>query len=380
MNIAVDIRSLLEAHWSGISWYTYDILNALFKIDQENHYFLFYNQYQTPKFNFAVWNQENVHFAPFRFPNKILNLSLKFFQHPYLDKLTGQRLTNIAPLTDRQIAIFWLPNANFAALSANCPLFLTVHDLSFLRYPQFLNNRERFWHSLVNPKKLCLQAKKIIAVSENTKADLQNLYNISEYKIAVIYHGVDHYIFRPLCDQKILLDIRRKYCLPEKFILFVGSIQGRKNAKLLLSAYHKLSRDDVKLVFVSSNLDKQISRPGGKVMFLSVPDRQELSAIYNLAEMLVYPSFYEGFGLPVLEAMACGCPVIAAAGSSLPEVIAQSGLLVDPYNIAEQSFAMLAVLENQKLRSELVTRGLAQAKKFSWEESGQKMLELFKNF
>ena len=261
---------------------------------------------------------------------------------------------------------------------------ITIHDLVPLIFP---NTTSLF--DIVNLKVVQMLKRNIDAVivpSENTKRDVIRFFRIPNDKIKVIPHGRDKR-FRPIRDQEELEIVRLKYKLPDKFVLFVGTLEPRKNIKNLIKAYYKLKKKGIrhKLVIVGKRgwKYKQIFDVWksldlrGDVMFVDYVEDEYLPFIYNLADLFVYPSLYEGFGLPPLEAMACGCPVVVSNTSSLPEVVGDAGIKVDPCNINEIADAIYEILINDDLKHELVKRGLKRAKLFSWEKAAKETLKVY---
>lgn len=373
MKIGIDIRSLTDRHYSGISEYTYQLLRAIFEIDKTNSYVLFYNQAKqasVPKFPY-----DNVEVQPFRYPNKIFNLSMALFSWPKIDKRMGG------------VDILFMPNHMFSAWSDNCRAVLSIHDLSFEIFPEFFSNKSRLWLKLINTKKLCLKANKIIAVSENTKRDLKNLYKIDSEKISVIHEGIDRK-FKKVTDLSILESVKRKYNLPEKFLLYLGNIEPRKNIETLISAFESVSKKhpDVKLILAGSPSWKykavfkkaKHSSAANKIIFLGYIEAKDKAAIYSLAHIFVYPSFYEGFGLPPLEAMACETPTIASNTASLPEVIGQGAILISPNKTDDFSKSIETLLSDSHIYQQYAQRGKFQAEKFSWHTAAQQTIEVLK--
>ncbi|MBU2214389.1 glycosyltransferase family 4 protein, partial [Patescibacteria group bacterium] len=332
-------------------------------------------------------------------PNKLLNyLLFKFFNYPKIDK-------------ELRVDVFFMPHINFIGLSFGSKSLITVHDLSFLRNPKFFSLRKNFWHNMINVSKLLKKFKQIIAISENTKRDIIELCGISPDKIKVIYSGVGeeykqitnlnlielkdtecsigHSVSKAI-EAKRLNEVKQKYNLPDNFILYLGTIEPRKNIEGIIKAYNQLRIDnseleDVKLIIVggkgwkSKNIYKEwdLSEYKDDIKFLDYISSENKVYLYNLASVFLYPSFYEGFGFPPLEAMACGTPVIASYSSSLPEVIGDAGLLVDPYNITEIANALKQILLNKDLSDKLIKKGLEQAKQFSWIKTAREYLEVF---
>jgi glycosyltransferase involved in cell wall biosynthesis len=263
----------------------------------------------------------------------------------------------------------------------------TLHDLIFLRYPEYHLPYNRWYLTFAMPRYL-RAADVIITPSEWTKQDALNYYNVPESKIKVIYEAPAP-TFQPVTDPAALQHVRQKYRLPEKFILHVATIEPRKNLSRLLDAFGTLLPDwpDLNLVLVGKKgwlyeaffQKLQASGLQEKVIFPGYVDELDLPAFYQLAELFVFPSLYEGFGLGPLEAMACGAPVISSNSSSLPEVVGDAGLLIDPTDTAALSQALRQVLGNAELRRDLKQRGLLQAQKFSWQRAVDKLEEVYQS-
>jgi glycosyltransferase involved in cell wall biosynthesis len=228
------------------------------------------------------------------------------------------------------------------------------------------------------------RARRVIAVSESTKRDLVQRYGLSPAQIDVVYNGVDA-AFRPLPAEKVEA-FRVERDLPDRFILFVGTLEPRKNVSGLIDAYARLSKVRPPLMIVGGKgwlYDEVLGRVEAlsltkEVHFVGYVPAEDLSLWYNAADLFVYPSLYEGFGLPPLEAMACGTPVISSTASSLPEVVGQAGLLVDPGDAEALAAAMEQVLGDVDLQSKMSTEGLAQAGGFSWQDAAQHTVDTYR--
>jgi len=376
MKIGIDIRTLLDARPSGVSEYVLNLLKEMFKLDTANEYRLFYNCFGDCP-NLPEFKQANVKLIKYNYPNKVLNyLLFKIFNYPKLDK-------------DLAVDVFFMPHLNFIGLSVGAKSLLTVHDLSFLKYPEFFSARKNFWHRMVKAKKLLKRFSLVIAVSENTKRDIMELGGINPDKVKVIYSGVgEEYKKLPLINYQFSVKrIRDKYNLPERFILYLGTIEPRKNVDGIIRAYNQLrvmscELRDYKLIIAgargwkSENIYREWDKSAFKndIKFLGYVEPDDKIYLYNLASVFIYPSFYEGFGFPPLEAMACGVPVVASFASSLPEVVGDAALMVDPYNINDLAGALEKVLVDENLKNKLIARGLEQAKKFSWRETARAYL------
>lgn len=265
-----------------------------------------------------------------------------------------------------------------------CPVLLTVHDLIGLLFPNNLPPISRFYWSHWLPRTIHW-ANQIIADSEHTKHDLIRLLGISAERVEVVYLGVD-VVFRPLEDPVVLEFVRQKYKLPSALVLYVGTIEPRKGLDTLISAYAALA-DDIphhlviagKRGWYTEPLFRQVKSLGlsQRVHFTDYVADEDLPALYNLADLFIYPSRYEGFGLPPLEAMACGVPVVCSDAASLPEVVGDAALLVPPDDVEALAATMRRVLENDALRAEMRTKGLERAKRFTWEETARRTVAIY---
>jgi glycosyltransferase involved in cell wall biosynthesis len=219
------------------------------------------------------------------------------------------------------------------------------------------------------------RARRIVAVSESTKRDLVRSYSLSPDKVDVVYNGVDP-SFRPLPSKQVAA-FRRETELPERFILFVGTLEPRKNVVGLVEAYARLPKERPPLMLVGGKgwlYDEIFARVEAlglshEIRFVGYVPAEALPLWYNAADLFVYPSLYEGFGLPALEAMACGTPVVTSMASSLPEVVGDAGRLVDPSDTEGLAAVMAQVLGSGEQREQMQIEGLAQASKFSWEQT-----------
>jgi len=294
-------------------------------------------------------------------------------------------------MLNRIEGIFHLPNHHLGRYGnfLKRPFIITVHDLiryfDWKGYPVSIhkpNFRDRIYLGL--DYKGIRKAKKIIAVSQNTKRDLIRYFGIPEEKISVVYEGVDHNLFKP---------IESKGQVDDPYILYIGSEHPRKNLAGLLKAFKKVKEEkrfkDLKLV--------KVGKAGGKeadfrkqtldivqnlglekeVIFTEFVPEKELPFYYSGAECFVFPSLFEGFGLPPLEAMACGCPVIASNVASLPEIVGNGGLLIDPHDENDLFRALSKILDNPNLKRELVKKGFEQARKFSWGKAAKETLKVY---
>lgn len=274
-------------------------------------------------------------------------------------------------------------NQHFGRISicAGLPFIVTVHDLERICFP-FSGQEPLEEASLKIDAAAIRKADHIVSVSENTKKDLMRYLKIPEEKITVVYNGVDHSVFKP--------NTQAVASFP--YILYVGSERPRKNLERLLEAFVLLKKSsdfaDLKLIKVGSpgrsaafrqTTLQKIKELGldGEVIFVDQITDERLVEYYSSARVLVYPSLYEGFGLPVLEAMACGCPVITSNVSSLPEVAGDAAFLVNPYDIRDICGAIARLLTDNRLRDELIARGKVRSRIFSWAKTAEETLNVY---
>jgi glycosyltransferase involved in cell wall biosynthesis len=256
-------------------------------------------------------------------------------------------------------------------VAGTVPFVVTVHDLSFLLFPEGFRGGNRTYLRLMTGWSV-RRARRVIAVSESTRQDLLRLYGLEPDRVDVIPNGVDA-AFQPLPAGEVTA-FRVKQGLPEHFLLFVGTLEPRKNVVRLVEAYARLPQPRCPLLLVGGKgwfyerVFRRVEELGltEEVHFAGYVPAEELPWWYNAATALVYPSLYEGFGLPALEAMACGTPVVTSTTSSLPEVVGQAGLLVEPTDVEALTAALQRVLQDAALRVQMRTAGLAQAAHFSW--------------
>ncbi|SEG46421.1 Glycosyltransferase involved in cell wall bisynthesis [Halpernia humi] len=257
---------------------------------------------------------------------------------------------------------------------------VTIHDLIFLRFPQFYSFFDRkihFWKF----KKACEQADLVIAISEQTKRDIIQLLKIKEEKIVVVYQGC-HQTFKEKKSQEFLEKTKVKFSLPSRFILNVGTIEPRKN---LLNIVKAIVDSEINLVVIGKRtkyfkkIEKCIAKNKLKnqVQFLENVSMEELSAIYQLADIFVYPSLFEGFGIPVIEALFSETAVITSNTSSLPEAGGENSLYINPENVEDLKAKILFLWNNESERKRLVERALIEVQKFTDDKIGKKLMEVY---
>ena len=257
-----------------------------------------------------------------------------------------------------------------------CPTIVTIFDLSFMHYPErYPRLQQRYLAT--QAARSCRQARRIITIAESGRQDVHHFFKIPLSQIDVVYPGVDA-VYQPLPAQEVDA-FRQREQLPEQFILHVGTLQPRKNILVLLKALALMGEAALPLILVGGKgwmFDEIFARVKAlglqeKVRFTGYVADDDLPLWYNAATLLAFPSVYEGFGLPIVEAMACGTAVIAANASSMPEAVGDAGVLFDPHNPTELAERMVNVLADPSRLATMREQGLAQAQKFSWERAGQ---------
>ncbi|RME66112.1 MAG: glycosyltransferase family 1 protein [Caldilineae bacterium] len=365
MRIGIDARLTYHQN-AGISRYTIHLLNELTALDRTNEYLVFqHRKHKRPLVEAPNFRRVTL-YAPVhtRLEQAMLVAELAFHQ---LDLIHSTDF--IPPLYSRT------------------PAVITVHDLGFLRWPHFLTKDHARYYSQID--RGVRRARHIIVPSQSTKNDVVAQLGAPEGKISVIYEAAaPRYHPRPLEETRAA--ITRKYGLPERYILFVSTIEPRKNIGGLLRAYHHLRRKynvtDTGLVLVGKRgwlyekIFETVEELGlqDSTFFVGrVPD-EDLAQLYVGARCHVHPAFYEGFGLPPLEAMASGTPTVVSNTSSLPEVVGDAALLVDPYDWEEMAVAIHRLLTDDHLHAELRAKGLQRAAVFSWTRAASETLDVYR--
>jgi glycosyltransferase involved in cell wall biosynthesis len=349
MKIAIDVSQMCYAG-TGVARYVYGLTEALLKA-KTNHEFVLYAGTLRQRLYFkklmqtAPWNKASW---------RILPLPPKF---------TGTAF-NLLPFRAEWLVgkVDVFHSSDWSEVSAKCPSVTTVHDLVFRKYPETVAplilriQTQRL-------KKIAKNNAHIIVDSMSTRNDLEKMYGISKERITVIYPGISS-SYKPQ-SKKEIDRVKKKYNLPDKFVLSVGTQEPRKNLERLSLATQKTA---LPLVVVGKHGWGQETQTLG-----FVPDT-DLPAIYGAASVFAYPSLYEGFGFPVLEAMACGTPVVTSNNSSLPEVAGSAGVLVDPLSVDAIASGIKTALKNA---ANLTKKGLAQSKLFTWDATAKQTLEVY---
>jgi glycosyltransferase involved in cell wall biosynthesis len=350
---------------AGITRYTRHLLQELAKINPHDEFITFqHRRHRTPLIEQANFRRATL-FAPV---------------HTHLEQW-------MLPLELIRFSLDLLHSTDFIPpLYTTLPTVITVHDLAFLHWPHFLTKDSAAYYGQID--RAVRHAKHIIVPSESTKQDLTAMLGVPPVKISVIYEAADD-LFVPLPFEKTRAEVMEKYGLPASFILFVGTIEPRKNVDGLIRAFHHLRNKygvhDTALVIAGGSgwlyeetlaLIRELELEQQVFLVGRVVD-EELHKLYVSARCHVHAAHYEGFGLPPLEAMACGTPTIVSNVSSLPEVVGDAALLVDPSNWEEIAVAIHRLLSDDTLHGELREKGLQRARYFNWESAARRTLEVY---
>ncbi|OGO04543.1 MAG: hypothetical protein A2Y60_06935 [Chloroflexi bacterium RBG_13_54_9] len=355
---------------AGIGRITRELIRALAEIDHENEYLLIH-----------VKGTE----IGEGFPPNFSTLTLPFDER--MATLLWQRLKLPLPIDflTGSLDLFHSPDFVLPPLRRGKAL-VTIHDLTFLIHPECADPRLVSYLTRRVPRAI-ERASVVLADSECTKKDLVRLLGAPEGKIEVVYGGVSA-AFAPVTDEGVLRRAQEEYGLDRPFILSVGRLEPRKNLGRLIEAYWLLRQEaDIRhrLLLVGDKgwlYDGLFAQVGklkleNNVIFLGFVPDDDLPALLSLADVFAYPSLYEGFGLPPLEAMACGTPVVASNTSCLPEVLGEAALFIDPTDVRPLAETLHRVLTDEELRQDMSKRGLARATQFSWSTSAQKLLAVY---
>jgi glycosyltransferase involved in cell wall biosynthesis len=357
MRIAIDVRKINDF---GIGTYLRNLIRHLPRFDSSNDFYLLCYPRDaellrslSPAFHLHFVDAPNYSFSEqWSIPIALRRIRAHLFHAPH----------------------YVLP------LVCPCPSVVTVHDVIHLLFPQYLPSQFASHYARFMIGRAVSRASLVMTVSRASKRDLLGFFDVDESKIRVIPNGIDPSMTRELGAEEIER-VRRRFQLSGRNALFVGNIKPHKNVERLIAAFAKLREDsafsDVTLIVVGDEISKYPSlrrtverhKVRGEVRFFGYVPEMTLVALYRTADLFVFPSLYEGFGFPPLEAMANGTPVITSKISSLPEVVGDAALTVDPYNIDEIAEAMKLVLTDRKLKEGLVASGRERAAMFSWEKA-----------
>lgn len=373
MVIGIDIRILGSPRRSGIVEYTEQLLSRMIRAAPEHRFKLFYSSFRHALPNYAWLSAGNVELHARRIPNNLLFMLNRLFDWPKLDVMLGG------------VDVFFSPHLFIASLSDRCRRITVFHDLSYLRFPEFFTIYKRLWHTLeMNPARQVRLSHCVIAVSASTKSDLVRYYGIDPANVRVVHSGVA--LTRPSPER--IEEYKARHQLPDRFVLSLSTLEPRKNIIAVIHAFTILKEspgfEDLRLIvggergWLHRDLFEAIEHSPAQryIRYLGYVPDGDRAALYAVAEAFVYPSFFEGFGFPILEAMACGTPVITSHNSSMPEVAGDAALLINPYDVSDIASAMRSIITDHHLRQRLVARGIARATEFDWDHTVAETLEI----
>jgi glycosyltransferase involved in cell wall biosynthesis len=356
MRVAIDARKL---HDFGIGTYIRNLLRHLARIDHSTEYVLLCGEA-----DLGVAAQLGPNFRAVLEPSP--NYSLREQVHvPWV-------------LRRERPDLYHAPHYVLPA-GVRCPSVVTIHDCIHLMFPQYLPNRLAYAYARAQMWSAARRSDCILTVSEASKRDILHLFNVPPEKIVVVYNAIDsHFSVTP--SEDAVARVRERYQLDHKFVLYVGNIKPHKNLVRLIEAFDELRQgalEDLKLLIIGDQISKVPAlrravhrhKLHKQVRFLGYVGDDQLAILYRLASVFVFPSLYEGFGLPPLEAMASGTPVVASNVSSLPEVVGDAAVLVNPYDVDAIVDGLRRVLTDPVLAADMSRKGIDRAREFSWEQS-----------
>jgi glycosyltransferase involved in cell wall biosynthesis len=364
VRIAIDARKLRDY---GIGTYVRNLLRHLSRIDQATEYVLLCREQDC---GVAAELGENFRAVVETAPAYSLREQLAI---PMDLRREGARL-------------FHAPHYVLPPLTP-CKSVVTIHDCIHLRFPQYLPNRAAYAYARSSLWMAAHRANRVLTVSDASKRDILKYFHLPESKIDVIPNAIDERFGQAPADEEIAR-VRERYQLNDPFVLYAGNIKPHKNLERLIDAFHILRRhgfDQVKLLIIGDEISKYATlrravhrhKLHKHVRFFGFVPDQTLAILYRLAGVFVFPSLYEGFGLPPLEAMSSGTPVVTSNLSSLPEVVGDAALLIDPYDPQAIADAMRRVLTEPALRDDLRRRGFERVRHFSWERSVARVRQIY---
>lgn len=373
MHVAINAHLLAHTRSfrrAGISHYVEQTLLQLGAIDQTNRY----DVYTTRGLSGDLLGlPPNFRVLPSRLPtiNPRVRIPWEQFLAPLILRRTGAQLFHGVH--------------SVVPLASPVPTVVTVHDLAFIRFTQTFRAYNRAYLDFATRASV-RRAARVLVVSEHTKREVVGMLGIAPERVVVTPNAVREHFRVP--DPALLAAFRTKKGLPERFVLYVGTLEPRKNITTLLEAYATVARrHDVPLIigggkgWLYDAVFKRLEelQLHDKVQFVGYIEEEELPLWYAAATVFVFPSIYEGFGMPPLEAMACGTPVVTSNSSSLPEVVGAAGITVPPYDPAGFAEAIDRLLRDEDLRDELRTRGFAQTGFFSWRTTAERTLQAYRD-
>lgn len=371
MRIAINTRFLLKSKMEGFGWFTYETVKRIVINHPEHDFFFFFDRPFDPKFIFAKNVTPVVLYPPAR--------------HPILFKIWFNHSVTKA-LKKYAIDLFFSPDG-FLSLKTTIPQIGVIHDLNFEHFPADIPKAPRKYLQKYFPL-FAQKATALLTVSEFSKQDLIQTYSIASDKITVAYNGASD-LFKPISAQA-QQQIREKYTNGSAYFLYVGALHARKNIIRLFQAYDQFKtehKSETKLLIVGTPLWKnehfnttyQQLRHKKDIIFAGHLALDELTKVTASAKALTFVSYFEGFGIPLIEAMKCETPIISGNKTALPEVAGDAALLVNPYDINAISVALKEMDTDEALRKKLIKKGVERSKKFNWDLTAETIWKVIAN-
>lgn len=379
MQISYESQGLCENSKTGIGWYSYNLTKSIFTVYSSNKYeFLIFDFLNRNNSRLRIEDLfcKNVHIPikvcssiPYSIYSKYLEL---FALIPYNSIINSK--------ADIYHFFNYIIPRNIKGKVVN-----TVYDMVYKLHPETMEkgNLQKLHKNL---QRSCRDSDVILTISQNSKQEISDFMNVTPNKIEIAYPAVDRDIFKPEKNTDL---VQMKYKIPGEYLLYLGTLEPRKNITSLIKAFKIISEKnkDIFLVIAGKKgwMYEEIFKLvddlhlNGKVIFTGYVEDKDIPFLYSSAVAFIFPSLYEGFGMPPLEAMACGTPVIVSNTSSLPEVVGDAGIFVDPLNIENIAFEMDRLLNDNSLQQEYSKRGLQRSKIFSWEDSAKKVIDVYQS-
>ncbi len=371
MKIAINTRFLLSHKMEGFGWYTYEIVRRIVKNHPEHQFFFFFDRPFDEKFIFS----ENV--TPV-----VLSPQAR---HPFLFYIWFE-ISVAKALNKYEIDLFFSPDG-YLSLNSEVKQICTIHDINFEHNPEDLTWLVRKYYRYFFPK-FARKSEHILTVSEYSKKDIIETYGIPEKKVTAVWNGASD-VFQPL-QNKDKRQVRENYANGKEYFLFVGALSPRKNLKRLIQAFtlfkKRNSNSDIQLVIVGEELWKK-SNHGIKINdsvknqihFTGHIPLVELAKVIGSAKLFTYVPYFEGFGIPLVEAMKCGTPILSGDRTSLPEVAGDAGIYCDPYDAEDIANKMQMIIKDDSLLNSLSQKGLQRCKEFSWDIAAEKVWKVIES-
>jgi len=367
LRIAVNTRLLLKNKLEGIGWFTYETMLRITKNHPEHEFYFIFDRPFNPGFIFSS-NVTPIVIGPQA-------------RHPFLFYWWFEK--SIPKVLKKLNADLFISPDGFLSLSTNIKSLVVFHDINYMHYPKDFHFLVRNYYRYFSPL-FAKKASQIVTVSEYSKVDITEQYSISKNNIDVVYNGSNN-IYKPLSEHEKIA-VKKEFTKGDDFFIFVGALNPRKNVDRLLNAFDlfkEKTKSDVKLIIVGERMFKTRKMKMAyrqmvfkdQVIFTGRMTPVELNRLYGSAIALTFVPYFEGFGIPIIEAMNCGTPVITSNVTSMPEVAGDAALFVDPFSVNSISDAMIKIYADSDLRNNLIKKGFIQCQKFSWDKTASKFWE-----